>query len=164
MSSLPPETRNRLGGLLLLGVGAILLMVSLFLDWFEPGISAWTTFEVWDMVLAALAIAAVIVAAGALTLWSPLPDSWMLAAAVVAPVVVIVSLLNHPPAAQGLDQDPMVGIWLALAGSLLMLVGAVLAVARISVALDHAATGAPAVPPVGQAPGERVARDRRGVA
>jgi len=142
---------NRLAGFLLLGAGAILLIVSLFLDWFEPGLSAWTVFEVWDMVLASLALAALAAVAATLNVWRARPDSWALVPAVVATVVVVVSLLNHPPAAQGLDQDPMIGIWLALAGSLLMLIGAVLAVARISLAVDLAAPG-PAVSRPGRTP------------
>ena len=146
-----PGVSNRLAGFLLLGAGAILLIVSLFLDWFEPGLSAWTVFEVWDMVLASLALAALAAVAAALNVWRARPDSWALVPAVVATVVVVVSLLNHPPAAQGLDQDPMIGIWLALAGSLLMLTGAVLAVARISLAVDLAAPG-PAASRPGRTP------------
>jgi len=133
---LPPEARNRLAGLLLLGAGATLLIVSLFLDWFEPGSSAWTVFEVWDIVLAALALVALAAVAGALNVWTPRPDTWLLAPAVVAVVVVVVSLVNHPPAAQSVREDPMVGIWLALAGSLLMLIGATITVARISLAVN----------------------------
>jgi len=124
--------------MLLMGVGAILLLVSLFLDWFEPGLSAWTAFEVWDLVLAALALMALAGVVSRLEFGARRPDSWLLLPAIVAPVVVIGALLNHPPAAQGLDQDPMIGIWLTLAGSLLMALGALAAIARISVALDRA--------------------------
>ena len=40
----------------LVAVGAVVLLVSLFLDWFGPpdggtGVSAWTTFEVLDLLL-----------------------------------------------------------------------------------------------------------------
>lgn len=104
--ALPPErpvspgTPNRLAGFVLLGAGAILLIVSLFLDWFEPGLSAWTVFEVWDIVLAALALGALAPVAAALNVWRARSDSWVLAPAVVATVVVVVSLLNHPLAAQ----------------------------------------------------------------
>ncbi len=146
-SDLAPQGRERLGGFLLLAAGAILLLVSLFLDWFEPGFSAWTVFEVLDMVLAALALVAVAAAAGALGMARPIPERLVLGAAVAAPIVVIVALVNHPPGAQASGQDPMVGIWLALAGSLLMLAGVALAVARISVALQVARpTAAPAAP------------------
>ena len=148
-ASLPADARNRLVGMLLMGVGAILLLVSLFLDWFEPGLSAWTAFEVWDLVLAALALMALAGVVSRLEFGARRPDSWLLLPAIVAPVVVIGALLNHPPAAQGLDQDPMIGIWLALAGSLLMALGALAAIARISVALDRAGTWV--APPPGAA-------------
>src|SRR5947207_1940707 len=46
------------GGQALVAIGAIALIVSLFLSWYEPGRSAWTVFEVWDIVLAAIGIAA----------------------------------------------------------------------------------------------------------
>ena len=36
---------------MLAGVGAIALIVSLFLDWFKPGITAWDAFEVLDLEL-----------------------------------------------------------------------------------------------------------------
>lgn len=145
--------------MLLLAVGAILLAVSLFLDWFEPGLSAWTVFEVWDLVLAALALMALVAVASRMQFGPRRPDSWLLTPALVAPVVVVASLLNHPPAAQGIDQDPMIGIWLALGGSLLMALGALAAIARISVALEHPAAPAAARPtaPVAPRPGSPVA-------
>jgi hypothetical protein len=94
-------------------------------------------------VLAALALMALAAVASRLEFGARRPDSWLLIPALAAPVVVVATLLNHPPAAQGTDQDPMIGIWLALAGSLLMAIGALAAIARISVALDHAgSTGA----------------------
>jgi uncharacterized membrane protein HdeD (DUF308 family) len=52
-----PERIN--GGQALVAIGAIALIVSLFLNWYEPGRSAWTVFEVWDIVLAAIGIAAI---------------------------------------------------------------------------------------------------------
>ena len=153
--TLAPEARNHLVGMLLTGVGAILLLVSLFLDWFEPGLSAWTVFEVWDLVLAALALMALVAVASRLQFGTPRPDSWLLIPALVTPVVVVAALINHPPAAQGTDQDPMIGIWLALAGSLLMALGAVAAIARISVALEP---GTPQrTPPVAPPQGSPVA-------
>jgi carbon starvation protein CstA len=151
-STLPPSVRNRLPGLMALGLGAILLLVSLFLDWFEPGNSAWTIFEVSDIVLAALALAVLAAVAAEFGVWSQRPDSWLLVPAIVAPIIVIVSLINQPPAAQAPGQEPMAGIWLALAGSLLMLIGAVLAVARISVAVNRADPAAPRGPAPGHGP------------
>ena len=52
------EARSIEAGMLLIGAGAILLFVSLFLEWYQPGIDAWEIFEVWDLVLALLAVAA----------------------------------------------------------------------------------------------------------
>jgi len=114
-------------------LGAGLLLVSLFLDWYQPGRSAWEVFEVWDLVLAALSLVALVAAAGRLGLARRRPDSWLIIPSATAFVVVIASLLNHPPAAIGFD--PMVGIWLALAASILMLAGVAIAVARMSVAI-----------------------------
>src|SRR3954467_557744 len=51
-----PERIN--GGQALVAIGAIVLLVSLFLSWYEPGLTAWTVFEVWDLVLAAICVAA----------------------------------------------------------------------------------------------------------
>jgi hypothetical protein len=117
--------------------GAVLLLVSLFLDWYDE-ISAWTAFEVLDLVLAALAIGT------ALSLLERLGVSRRrvgvmgagaaIPMAVAALVIVVSQILNHPPAAQ--DADPEVGLWLALAATALMSLGAILATARISVALD----------------------------
>ena len=43
-------------GVLVAAAGAVMLLVSLWLHWFEPELSAWETFEVWDIVLAASAV------------------------------------------------------------------------------------------------------------
>jgi len=64
------------------------------------------------------------------------PDTWLIVPAVVAVVVVVVSLVNHPPGTAGTGDDPMIGTWLALAAS--VLAGLVLSVARISVAVNLA--------------------------
>ena len=50
---------------ILVVAGAAALLVSLFLNWYEPrfpgesGLSAWSAFEVLDIVLAGLALAAI---------------------------------------------------------------------------------------------------------
>ena len=62
------EARSIEAGMLLIGAGAILLFVSLFLEWYEPGIDAWEIFEVWDLVLALLAVTALVAVAGRLGL------------------------------------------------------------------------------------------------
>src|SRR5215207_3430262 len=70
-------------------IGALMLLVSLFLDWFEAGATAWEVFEVLDLVLAACAIVAILAAlavAGAETVIDPRALGW---AAAIAVVVVI---------------------------------------------------------------------------
>lgn len=128
--------RNLEAGLLLVAAGAVVLIISLFLEWYEPGIEAWDVFEVWDIVLAALAIAALIAVAGRMGYGPPRPSTWLIATAGIAFVVVVMALIDHPPAASATGNDPTTGIWLALIGAALMLAGAVLSVARISVALS----------------------------
>ena len=40
----------------LVAVGAVLLLVSLFIDWYDPGGDAWAVFESLDLVLAGAAV------------------------------------------------------------------------------------------------------------
>jgi peptidoglycan/LPS O-acetylase OafA/YrhL len=143
-ASTPHDPRSLEGAILLIGAGAILLIVSLFLEWYQPGVDAWEIFEVWDLVLAVLAIAALVAVAGRLGYGPPRPASWLLAPAVAALVIVLFALLNPPPLAHGIDGDPGSGLWLALVSAVLMAAGAVLSVARISVAITSAGpAGAP---------------------
>jgi hypothetical protein len=51
-----PERIN--GGHVLVVLGAAALIISLLLNWYEPARSAWTVFEAWDLVLAAIGVAA----------------------------------------------------------------------------------------------------------
>jgi hypothetical protein len=139
------SARNLDAGMLLVAIGAVLLLLSLFLAWYEPGIEGWDAFEVWDLVLAGLAIAALVAVAARMGFGPPRPDSWLLAPGAVTFLVVVASLLDHPPAADGPGNDPTTGIWVAFVAALLMTAGAVLAVARISVAVN---VGDPAVAPV----------------
>ena len=145
-------------------VGALLLLVSLFLDWYEPDITAWTVFEVLDLLLAALALACLLGAAARVGL--ELPGGRALrtrfaAAGAVALVIVISQAINHPPAAVG--EDAEAGLWLGLGGAALLALGGMLSVTRISFAVDvderpasppaaggEAATEPLAPPPAGQ--------------
>ena len=118
--------------------GAALLLVSLFLDWWE-GTAAFTAFEVLDLVLVALALGAVFVHARALGAPLPgaeLPTGLVGALGVVAFVLVMSQVVNEPPAIVASGRGAATGIWLGLAGSVLMLVGGTLVAARIAVALD----------------------------
>ena len=135
----PAGARTFEAGTLLLGAGALLLLISLFLEWYQPGVDAWEVFEVWDLVLAALAVTALVAAASRLGFGPARPPLWVLGPAIAAFVIVLYGILDPPPLTGGLgDGDPGTGLWLALAATLLMTAGAVLSVARISVAFTAA--------------------------
>jgi hypothetical protein len=116
----------------LVAVGAAVLLVSLFLDWYEPGLNAWSAFEIVDLALAGLAVAAIVGAAGppgpgaAMVRWGPLVS-------LAAFVLVAAQIVDLPP---DLDGGREAGAWLALAATLAMGVGSALAVASISVTVD----------------------------
>lgn len=118
--------------------GAVLLIVALFLDWFEPGINAWKAFEVLDLVLIGLALAVICASLdrlGARLPATPELEHTILPLSAVTFVIVMSQLLNHPPAAIGRENE--VGIFLAIGGAALMVAGAVAAVARISVGVER---------------------------
>ena len=58
-------TRRFEVGPILVALGAIVLLVSLFLDWYGR-LTAWDAFEVVEVLLAALAVTALVIAAGLL--------------------------------------------------------------------------------------------------
>ncbi|MFL5826055.1 MAG: hypothetical protein ACJ76V_05975 [Thermoleophilaceae bacterium] len=149
--------RHRIeAGPLIGALGALLLLVSLFLDWFEPDLSAWTVFEVLDLLLAALALAALVPLARALTPNAPPgPRRDLLIIGLAALVVVASQLIQHPPAAVG--RAPELGAWLGLGGAALMAIGGALAEARISLALDVEPRERAAPPPHAEAASEAAA-------
>ena len=127
-------TRRLEAGPLLVTLGALLLLVSLFLAWYSPELEAWEAFEVWDLVLFAVALGSIAAGLGLTTQDVDLVDRRFLPAAVVAVAVIVASqIIDPPPAAAG--QDPDVGAWLALGAAALMCVGAVLTFGRVRVAL-----------------------------
>jgi len=138
----PTDARNHEAGLLLIGLGAIVLLVSLFLEWYQRGTDAFEAFEVWDLVLMMLALGTLAAVASRFGFGPPRPASWLIGPAVGALVIVLFALLNPPPVAAAIDDDPSTGLWLALVATILMSAGAVLSVARISVALAGPAVGA----------------------
>jgi peptidoglycan/LPS O-acetylase OafA/YrhL len=119
--------------------GAILLLVSLFLDWFDIGASAWDIFEITDLLLAGLSIAGILAAASMVAdVPGRIQGEWLPWLAAAALVLVLATLLDPPfgPSDQpGVDT----GLWLALAGAALMSAGALLGVASVSVTVDVAA-------------------------
>jgi len=128
------------GGRIVVAIGAALLFASLFVDWYGfgrgpdgNGFSAWTAFELVDLLLALLALAAIAASVETLARDNSRMPSWVAAAAGPAALLLVaVSLVNVPPAAQGFDSDLEVGAWLALAGAAIMCAGALLALNRIS--------------------------------
>jgi hypothetical protein len=148
MNARPRETQIPVGPLVA-AVGAVLLIVSLGLDWYGP-FSGFNSFEFLDLLLVMLGLVTLAVLVDALgVLHTPLRSGTPLVIGVVALVVVLSQLVNHPPA--GFGRDVETGLWLGLAGAALMLVGAILSTARIAIAVEPRRPGAaperPAGPP-----------------
>src|SRR5215208_6420866 len=124
-------------GPLVAAIGAIMLVVSLFLDWYED-LTGFTVFEFLDLLLVGLGLVTLGSLAGAIgVIRTPLPPALALGVALLALVIVLSQLVNDPPAVagpNGRDQD--IGIWLALGGSALMVAGAVLSAARIAISVE----------------------------
>ena len=126
-------TRRFEVGPILVALGAVGLLVSLFMDWYGP-LTAWEAFEVVEVLLAVLAVTALVIAVGLLV-----PDleyverRWLPPIVLGVAVLVAAELVNPPPAAgeQALD----VGAWLAFGAAIVMLAGAVLSFGRVSFAV-----------------------------
>ena len=127
-------TRRIEAGPVLVALGALVLLVSLFLDWYEPAVTAWEAFEVLDLLLAALGIAALVGAVGAIR-----PDAtvierhWLPAIVAAIAIVVVAQILAPPPIV--VAGDPQTGAWLALGAAAVMCIGTLLTLGRVSFAL-----------------------------
>ena len=127
-------TRRIEAGPVLVGLGALLLLISLFLDWYQPAVTAWEAFEVLDLLLAVLAIAALVAAVGAIRPEATvLERHWLPAIVAAITVVVVAQILDPPPVAAGADPDT--GAWLALGAAIVMCIGTLLTLGRVSFAL-----------------------------
>jgi hypothetical protein len=129
-----PERINVGQGLVI--VGGAVLFVSLFLNWYQGGfgesVSAWTAFELLDIVLAGLALVAIATALplnGTAAEALP-PLGWLRWIGIAALVLVVITLLNDPPAVHGSSLEA--GAWIGLAGAALLAAGGLLSTARIS--------------------------------
>ena len=137
-------TRRVEAGPILVTVGALLLLASLFMDWYTPGITAWQAFEVWDVVLLVLSVGCIIAGIGLAVPDLDVVDRRLLPWAAGAVTLIALSqILDPPPAAAG--QDPELGGIFALAGAAVMIAGGLLTFGRVGVAVHHgAARPAPA--------------------
>ena len=125
-------------GPLVAAIGAVLLIVSLFLDWYEGDLEGFTVFEVLDLLLVLMALLTIASLAGGLGLVRTAPSPALsLAVALFTIFVVVSQLLNDPPAVANGDAGKEVGIWLALGGAALMGAGSLLAFARISLTFER---------------------------
>jgi hypothetical protein len=116
----------------LVAIGAVLLLVSLFVDWYHPGGDAWAVFESLDVLLAGAAVCGLLAVAprfgtGGLGRALPLISA-------IAFAVVLVQLVDPPPVVR--HSDLATGAWLGLAATAIMTLGAILGAASISVTVD----------------------------
>jgi hypothetical protein len=127
-------------GRVVIALGALALLVSLFLDWygagrFDAAITAWTSFEVIDLLLAALALAVLGAVAEAIVLPESeprLPRVVLSIGGPLATILVVAAIINPPPLVVGADPELEVGIWIGLAGALVMTIGIAVSTLRIS--------------------------------
>jgi hypothetical protein len=143
----------------MLGVaGAVMLLVSLFLDWWED-LTAFTAYEMLDLVLVLLALATIVQLAGGMGLVRMAPavrsPGAGLAVTLITLFIVLTQLVNDPPIVTGGARDQDVGMLIAVIGAALMAIGAVLAYARISLAVDVRPRNEPTAPTRPDVPPER---------
>lgn len=127
-------TRRIEAGPVLVAVGALLLLVSVFLDWYQPHVTAWQAFEVLDLLMVVLGLAAIVAAVGTMVPAAAVIDRRALPPIVAALLVIVASQILDPP--PGVTGDPDTGAWLALGAVLGMAVGALLTLGRVSFALE----------------------------
>jgi len=117
-------------GPLIVAVGSLVLLVSTFLEWYG-GETAWGAFEVADVLIAALAVAALLAAVGMIAEEAAVVDRrWLPGLVLASAVLVIAEILSPPPVVGG--ADPQTGAWIAFASVLVMLTGTVLSLGRVS--------------------------------
>jgi hypothetical protein len=136
------QSGSQTTGATLAAGGAVLAIVSLFLDWYKldlPGdVPSYTGFEALrrtDVALVLAAVAAIVIAAvllARLMSESPWPGLALLGVGLAAAAFVLYRGLNAPsrvePAFGGVvEQNPRIGWYVALVGTVLMAIGGLLA-------------------------------------
>jgi hypothetical protein len=105
------------------GTAGVVLLVSLFLDWY-PGSTGWESFAVTDIVLAIAALMGISLPLAAATQRAPAvaqaTSALTVPVAIAASVLAVVHTISLPDGADGRE----LGLWLGLAGALGVLVGA----------------------------------------
>jgi hypothetical protein len=120
-------------GPFVLALAALVLLVSLFLDWFAT-FNAWQVFEITDVVLAALAIAAIVGAIGLLVPDADYIDRRYVPWIVGAAFVLVADQVLQPPG--GLDSDVLgTGAWLAFGATVFMAIGTLLSLGKVHFAV-----------------------------
>jgi hypothetical protein len=127
-------TRRLELGPLVVALGALLLIVSLFLNWYDGEITAWDAFEVWDLVLAALGVFTLVLATGLVVPELALLEAPALLFNASAVTLIVASqIINQPPAAAGQGRE--IGCWLALGAAALIVFGTLLTLSKLSFAI-----------------------------
>jgi hypothetical protein len=127
-------------GAVVAAAGALLLLVSLFLDWYgdrDEGFTAWTVFELIDVLLAAIAVLTLSTFLSRSEIESRLPQVPLLVLGSAALVLTASQLIDKPPVVALSELELQTGAWLALAASALLLAGAFMSVARVSFSVEH---------------------------
>jgi hypothetical protein len=115
--------------------GSVLLLVSPFLTWFDPGGSAWTLMELLDLLIVGCALYVGVTATMRLLDVDRGADRrGVPVAGGVALAAVLATMLEPPPVA--LDASLGFGAWLALVGAVIILAAGLLDLARVSVTVN----------------------------
>jgi hypothetical protein len=133
-------------GPFVLALAALVLLVSLFLPWVDYGqgvesipnsagaddVNAWGLFEITDLILAGLAIAALMAAVGLIVPAVDLIDRRWVPWIIGAALVLVVNQIIDPVNSVG---DRGTGAWLAFGATIVMAIGALLSLTKVSVAV-----------------------------
>jgi hypothetical protein len=112
-------------GEVVLGLAGVALIAGLFLQWYSnPGLTGFEALGIADVILVAIALAAiavpVVTAAQRVPAVPVALEALVTLAGLLASVIVLFRVLNLPGGATGRD----VGLWVALAGALAIVGGA----------------------------------------